>query len=360
MFFSISPSPRHCRALTFVAALALVAVGCGDDSSPAKADHGSSDGSHAFEQGSPDAGPPPDRGPPNEAGHYPDLPPAGDGPAQQAGVLSWKKLTSGTTKELRAIWGTSASDVFFVGADGTILRYDGTQVSAMTSGVTDSLKGVWGSANNDVYAVGFLGLLLHYDSTSWKKITSPVTSSLASIWGSGADNIIAVGSGKSIRYDGSTWKETPTGISSYLNGVFVNSKQSALAVGANGEAAHFNGSTWTALTTKSNTNLNGVWGNGTRYYAAGFMFPSGEVLEIDGTTVKTISQGNPGRLYGIGGHGDAVYVVGSAGTVLRYEGGTWASESPAGLQSDIDAVWAAGPKDVFIAGADGVIYHGTR
>ena len=62
----------------------------------------------------------------------------GDGPNEP--TVSWSEMTSGTTVSLPAIWGSSGSNVFAVGDNGTILHYDGTAWSAMTSGSTTS----WG------------------------------------------------------------------------------------------------------------------------------------------------------------------------------------------------------------------------
>ena len=61
------------------------------------------------------------------------------------------------------MWGSSGSDVFAVGEDGTILHYDGSGWSAMSSGTTNELYGVWGSSGSDVFAVGDGGTILHYD-----------------------------------------------------------------------------------------------------------------------------------------------------------------------------------------------------
>jgi hypothetical protein len=37
----------------------------------------------------------------------------------------WSKTTGSITGELDGIWGSSATDVFLVGANGTILSYSG-------------------------------------------------------------------------------------------------------------------------------------------------------------------------------------------------------------------------------------------
>ena len=40
-------------------------------------------------------------------------------------IAAWAPMPSGTSENLSAVWGSSGSDVFAVGFNGTILHYDG-------------------------------------------------------------------------------------------------------------------------------------------------------------------------------------------------------------------------------------------
>src|SRR2546429_9871978 len=63
-----------------------------------------------------------------------------------------------------SVWGTASTDVWAVGASGTILHSDGSAWSASESGTPNyTLRGVWGSASTDVWAVGGGGTTLHWD-----------------------------------------------------------------------------------------------------------------------------------------------------------------------------------------------------
>ena len=64
---------------------------------------------------------------------------------------------------LRGVWGESSSDLFAVGADGTIIHFDGSAWSAMGSATSCLLFSLWGSSSADVFAVGNNGTILHYD-----------------------------------------------------------------------------------------------------------------------------------------------------------------------------------------------------
>ena len=72
----------------------------------------------------------------------------------------WTPMTSGTTKELFDVWGTSSTDVFAVGSGGTIVHYNGNTWSTMTSGTIQHFYGVWGTSSSDIFAVGTGGTII--------------------------------------------------------------------------------------------------------------------------------------------------------------------------------------------------------
>jgi len=92
------------------------------------------------------------------------------------GVSTFTLIQAPGTGSLYGCWGSSPTNVYFVGQDNTgaavVLNYDGSAVSAATlpSGLSSTrLNGVWGSSPSDVYAVGYddttyTGVVLHYGS----------------------------------------------------------------------------------------------------------------------------------------------------------------------------------------------------
>jgi len=50
---------------------------------------------------------------------------------------------------------------------GIILHYDGSSWNAMTSGTTNNLRGIWGSSSSDIdiFVVGDWGTILHYSKS---------------------------------------------------------------------------------------------------------------------------------------------------------------------------------------------------
>jgi len=92
----------------------------------------------------------------------------------------------------------------------------------MSSPTIKDLTAVWGTAANDVYAVGYGGIILHYDGTNWSGMTSGTTATLTAIWGTSSTNVFAVGydyaiagglgtyTGKILRYNGNSWSTMAT------------------------------------------------------------------------------------------------------------------------------------------------------
>jgi hypothetical protein len=84
---------------------------------------------------------------------------------------SWSAATSPTSLALRAVSGTSGSDVWAVGDGGVIAHYNGTSWSTVSSGTGQNLLGVWASSPNEAYAVGANKTVLMYNGSSWRPIS---------------------------------------------------------------------------------------------------------------------------------------------------------------------------------------------
>jgi hypothetical protein len=68
------------------------------------------------------------------------------------------------------------------------------------------LLGIWPVASNDVFMVGTQGRIFRYDGSDWTPMTSPTSVNLVDVWGTSGSDVFAVGSGGILRFDGSTWK----------------------------------------------------------------------------------------------------------------------------------------------------------
>lgn len=112
-------------------------------------------------------------------------------------VFTRKDLTTTATAELNAVWGSSAADIWAVGAAGALAHWTGASW-ANASGSTASLNGVWGSGSSDIWAVGASGTLLHWNGSSWASVSSGTTNPLNALTGTSASSIWLVGVGGTI------------------------------------------------------------------------------------------------------------------------------------------------------------------
>ncbi len=91
---------------------------------------------------------------------------------------TWSSMDSETTAWLLGVWGSSETDVFATGGNydvtkgwwdasswngGTILHYDGNSWSEIPNEAPSQIFGVWGSSANNVFAVGNEGIILRYN-----------------------------------------------------------------------------------------------------------------------------------------------------------------------------------------------------
>ena len=105
-----------------------------------------------------------------------------------------------------AVWSPGGSSTWIVG-DASIVRCTlpaTCNVDAPTGG--SPLYGLWGTSATNIYAVGAAGRILHFDGSAWTSMNSPTRARIARVTGSGANDIWAAGDTVLLHFDGSTWK----------------------------------------------------------------------------------------------------------------------------------------------------------
>jgi hypothetical protein len=85
----------------------------------------------------------------------------------------WTTVNGPSTNDLRAVWGSSPTDVWVVGYGGVILHLQGSSWSASNSRPTGGFAGIWGSSATDVWAVDLADTILHWQGSSWAQVASP-------------------------------------------------------------------------------------------------------------------------------------------------------------------------------------------
>lgn len=282
---------------------------------------------------------------------------------------SWSAMSIPATAQLHGIWGSSPTQIFAVGAAGSLLKFDGSSWTSLTIGVSDkTLWDAWGSSPSDVYAAS--GQLVHYDGGSWSAGSAPTN--LFGVWGSSPSDVYFSGDrGTLFHYDGkSMWTPIVTGTSSPLFSIWGSSPTNIFIVGLNGTALHFDGQSVTPInlpnvTVESNgasEALGAVWGSSANDVWIGGGFTAGDVWHFDGTswTKSTLwtSPGSTGQgVNGIWGTSSSdIWAVGES-SAFHFDGATWTSV-PLPMTATLLRVWGSGSLDVFatgIAGGAGVV-----
>ncbi len=228
----------------------------------------------------------------------------------------WFPKTSGTSEVLRGVWPVNTTNVWAVGDNGTVRKWDGNAWAAQTSSTTNTLRGVWGTAANSLWAVGDGGTILKFNGTNWTAQISGTANALHAIWGNSATSLWAVGE----------------------NGTILRST---------------NGTTWTAQSSGTTNALRSVWGTAANsVWAAG---DSGTILKFDGTNWAAQTSGTTASLRGVRGSGTSnVWAVGAGGTILKFNGTAWNTQTSP-TTSDLAGVWAADTNNVWAVGPTGLM-----
>jgi hypothetical protein len=294
----------------------------------------------------------------------------------------WTQVPSGTSTNLYAVTGSSASDVVAVGGTpgammvsntGVITRWNGSAWTATSNLV--NLLAVSGSTAVGEY--GDEGSETYWNGASWSSREILNAGYTRGVW-EASPGTYAVGDGGALDYTSETgipgsWGTIASGTTAALHAVWGTTGtcpqcSSVFVVGASGVILHssdtgpgMNG-TWTKATQGTST-LTGVWGSSASdIYAVG-LAPATILHSHDGgSTWATITPPSDAvGLLGVGGNSATdVYVVGSRSTsgvgVIYHSAGDdmWTEESIPPTP-DLQAVWVAPTGEVFVVGLGGTI-----
>jgi hypothetical protein len=192
---------------------------------------------------------------------------------------SWAHVPEARNRTFYDVYGASASNIFAVGADGLIMRYNGSAWSAQrfngTTVVNEplnapsiptrriALRGLWGlPAFNFAVAVGDSGTVLYHDGAQWNDFSIDMDASLTDVWGTDFNNFYATTSdGRLIRWNGSFLAYVP-GVQApgALHTVWGTSTSNVYVAGDGGMLYRYNGSSWTRVRLPTRGTLYAVWG----------------------------------------------------------------------------------------------------
>ncbi len=106
---------------------------------------------------------------------------------------------------LNAVWGSGSDDVWAVGNNGTIYRWNSKGSSEVVPKPSpQTLRAVAGTASDDIWAVGVADTILHYDGQRWTQLRGPTSGRglmLSGVWASSRREAWIVGqAGTILRY----------------------------------------------------------------------------------------------------------------------------------------------------------------
>jgi len=292
-------------------------------------------------------------------------------------VGTWADLSQPLTgADLFAATGTSPTNVYFAGDEGTILRYDGTVFILEREFTNRDLMAVWGHGSGGFVLGGQSGTLLSGGSAGFARETSGVNVQINDLWGDSPANLYAVGTGGTVLHywtQGGTqplaWYPENTSTLLSLNAVTGRGGEIWSAGDFDFQANEFTllrdqGSGWTAMAPGLGygENLLAIWVDP----SSGDVFAAGEnevMLRWDASasTWYDDTPGAPTSLRYVAMHGTSaanVAVVGEDGALAHFNGTSWTRHdvTPASTE-DLTGIWLdSASTHAWVTGADGTIY----
>lgn len=289
-------------------------------------------------------------------------------------AVGWTKMASSTNKVLRAVWGSSSTDVWAGGEGGALVHFDGAAWSTRASSLDSQshVMAIDGSARDDVYLLEYrtdATRMHHFDGVSWSEVTTfPGISQIFCL------DVPARGT--AYVYGAPTHSATPdASLSLRLYRV----------VGATAAGRQLLGTT-TSVSASGYCSVhafaeNDVWvtgsplsrWNGSAFVPLAASPPSSELLSVvapnqafarlhvwNGAAWQSQTTGIAGALMKVSGRSTSLafgIVANGSATVVRYAGGGWTKETtPAG--ASLTDVWMAPNGRTFAVGYDGQVLSG--
>jgi hypothetical protein len=305
---------------------------------------------------------------------------------QEQGILKWDAVNAGTGADLTGV-STNGTEVWAVGANGTIVHYNGSSWSTQASGhsaIAIRAVEMHGGTTTRGVAVGDSGTILFYNGSTWTDALAHGTAALLNVSKVGDDGTNkewwACGGGGAIFHttdsSGATgWVQvTPTGTSNDLHVCGGPSQTNVYAIGNGGVITHWAGSSWSTTGYTSNTtqDLYSASGGNNNIYVGG---ANGTILsspETPGTTFTAMTSGigtgvgADTTLYGgESSNGGNPYFVGFGGVIvyLNDAGTTWLRMPSSTTQTLNDITLSGGggsQMQAWVVGNGGLVLHGHR
>jgi hypothetical protein len=231
-------------------------------------------------------------------------------------------------ERLRAVHGTSASDLWAVGSQ--IVHYDGAAWTTRPSPVADA-RAVW-AASPGVAFVGDEGGAVHMVDSVATPLGSARGTPIRVLFGYAPDDLYAGdAAGAVLHWNGAQWSTVAQIGSQPIVAMWGPAPGELWVVGS--AYAHLRGGSWTVLDDDDAlaTNVIGVWGSSAQDVWA--VTDSLRLKQFDGAGWRE-HWDSPVPFEGIWGTSASdLHVCGGQGTVQRFDGNHWATDRLAGWQA---------------------------
>lgn len=287
---------------------------------------------------------------------------------------AWTVMQTPDDQGNRGIWGSSASNVYTANYMG-VWRYDGSQWAHVPEARWRSFYDVYGNSANGVWAVGADGLILRYDGTAWSAerydgtsvVAEPLDApsiparriTLRALWGLPSLNFaVTVGdSGTVLYHDGTQWNDFSIPMDASLTDVWGTDLSNFYATTSDGRLLRWNGWSLSYVAgVQAPGALRTVWGtSASNVYAAG---DGGTLYRYNGSSWSRIRLPTRATLYAVWGTSASnVYVGGADGALYRYNGSAWIPEKSSGGNTQIYGFWGTPTgTDLFASAAGGMVF----
>jgi hypothetical protein len=255
-------------------------------------------------------------------------------------LLEWNTVVDGYAPgALFSGWAGGPDDVWLVGGErgrSVVLHYDGTSWESLDPGLNQQLWWVHGFPDGTVYVCGDGGAVGRWNGSTWEQLDSGAPGTVFyGIWGATADDIWVVGGPTPAPASG----VTPEGdVVLHFDGSAFQRQQIQVLLDKPASAQK---------------NLFKVWGaSADKVFIVG---SSGLALHYDGTSWEKFETPAVGQaLFTVSGRSATdVYAVGGEGVavMLHWDGSAWSEvELPRGAPQAIQGVWTAPGQPVYLGG----------
>ena len=252
---------------------------------------------------------------------------------------AWRREDSGVKEPLHAVVGFDDDCAIAVGWMGVVVHWDGAAWRRHGGGVVDPITkryaqtranmplfGLWTLSPTDVWAVGDEGRVCRFDGSAWHEVDCPTNAHLRAVLRSPDGALMVAGAqGTVLEFRDGEWARMQTGTSTHLTGLHTDGDGTVYATGGHfnvrqngfvGTVVRLRGGTWAALSCDEPLpRLRAVERVGDAVLAIG---DHGTVARVEGERIVTERVDTRRDLYGLAAvDGRRALCVGDGGVVIE-------------------------------------------